>query len=329
MVPAPKRDSEPPPEPSIEEQPGAEVVTIAASPLAAHAGERIADEYELIEHYGAGPLGDTYRAEDATGAEVALKVIAHELVPTAGERRAMVSSLGVLCRAQRSDALALPTRVGEHESRVYVVAPWVRGRSLRRVLAAYRDAGKTVPPGESLGIIECVVATLNELHRHFAHGALYPESVQLTLDGRVVLTDVGLVSAVKRGRVVDHFERFPDVMPYLSPDVRGGKAPSAASDLYALGALSSELLTGNPASGFTRTAGAVLPGFPPEVPRALEELGALRAAERASALPMLLEGLRAHIEKRAMPPTRLPAREGRTELMPAVTVPKKPRPPRG
>ena len=153
--------------------------------------------------------------------------------------------------------------------------------------------------------------------------AEFPESVQLTLDKRVVLTDVGVVGAVKRGRVVDHFERYSDVMPYLSPELRGGKLPSASSDLYALGALASELLTGDPASGITRTAGAVLPGYPPEVALALECLGALTIEERVAALPLLLGGLRSHIEGRAMPPTRLPAREGRTELMPAVPPPPK------
>jgi serine/threonine protein kinase len=228
--------------------------------------------------------------------------------------------------------VAVPIASGMDENVVWVVSRWVRGRSLRRTLGAYRDAGQAVTYAEALGILEGVALALRELHALCPHGALYPESVQIGRDGKIVLTDVGIAASAPRARLIEHFERFPDVMAYLSPEIRGGKRPSAASDLYALGALASELLTGDPGAGAAGIAGVMMKGLPPEIDRALQGLAALKANERAAALPLLLNALARAVGERAVPQTaQLPRRRAPTDVMPAVPeIPMRgPRPRRG
>jgi serine/threonine-protein kinase len=295
-----------------------EVVTLATPPVGVASGERVAGRYTIVEHYGAGPLGHTYRAQDAQGTPVALKVVAHDLAPTPAEREKLLTDVRKLV-GQSMPSIAVPQEVALAGNVVCIVSPWVPGRSLRRVLGAYRDAGRAMPLDEVLGVLEGVVQALRQLHVWGAHGAIYPESVQIRHDGPVVLTDAGIAGAVARGRVMDHFERYPDVIPYLSPEIRGGRVSSAGSDLYALGALASELLTGDPGVAAAGIAGPMLGDLPSEIGTALAELVALERARRAAALPVLLEALARAVGVRTVPATAaLPTQRGRTDVWPVV-----------
>lgn len=302
-----------------------EVVTYAKPPLLLASGDSVAGLYRIEEHYGAGPLGHTFRAFDATGGRVAVKIVSHQLVPTIAERQSMVAEVQKLV-GQNFSRVATPVDAGIENGAVYVVSPWVNGRSLRRVLGAYRDAGRVTPPEEILGIIEGVVLALRQLHTVAAHGALYPESVQISKEGTVVLTDAGIAGGVARARLIDHYEGYPDVMPYLSPEIRGGKHSSAGSDLYSVGALASELLTGDPGAAAAGIAGPMMPGYPKEIDAALQGLVALKSARRAAALPALVSGLASVIASKSVPLTSaLPRRRAPTEMSPPVVELPRPR----
>src|SRR4051812_31740775 len=120
--------------------PGGEVVTLAVPPVSAASGDTFSGQYTLVELYGAGPLGHAYRAKDTTGANVAVKVIARELFPTAHERQNLVNEISKLAGREMPN-IAVPLDAGIEGPIAFVVTSWVRGRSLRRVLGAYRDAG--------------------------------------------------------------------------------------------------------------------------------------------------------------------------------------------
>ena len=277
----------------------AEVVTLARPPLLLASGESIGCLYTILEHFGSGPLGHTYRAHDHQGARVAVKVIHRELVPTAAERAHFVSEVSKLV-GRSILRVATPLDAGVDGEVAFVVSPWVKGRSLRSVLGAYREAGHTTPPDEVLGVLEGVALPLQQLHSIAAHGAVYPESVQIGSDGRVFLADAGLVGAAPRARLIEHYGRHPEVLEYLSPELRAGKPASGGSDLYALGALASELLTGEPGAAAAGIS-AMLRAFPREVDESLRGLVAGRAAIRAAALPALLRALGRAIRDRSIP----------------------------
>ncbi len=304
---------------SRKKPPATEILTLATPPAPLASGDVLDERFVMIEQYGAGPLGCTYRARDLEGGgKVAVKIIAHEVAPTAQERANLVSELDKLI-GRYMDRVAVPIHAGVVGQYAYVASPWVEGRSLRRVLGAYRDAGRAVSPGEALGILDGVVLALRQLHQVTAHGALYPESVQIGAGGKVMLSDAGIASALKRARLVEHFERYTDVMPYLSPEQRNGKASNAGSDLYALGALASELLTGDAGAAAAGIAGAMLNGLPRDVEAALAGLVSGRSAKRASALPTLLSALGRVAGMKSVPMIdALPSARGRTDVMPAA-----------
>ena len=298
-----------------------EIVTLATPPAPLASGDVLADRYTVVELYGAGPLGHTYRARDIDGEKVAIKVVAHEIAPTAGERTHLVGEIQKLL-GREMNRIAAPYDAFVSGTRAYVASPWIEGQSLRRVLGAYRDAGRVLNLQEALGVIDGVVVALRQLHQVTAHGALYPESVQVSASGKILLSDSGIAAAVKRARLIEHFERYPDVLPYLAPEVRGGKASNAGADLFALGALASELLTGDPSAAAAGIAGPMLEGLPTEVEGALVGLAALRSAKRAAALPALINALTRAAGSKCVPMIdALPKARARTDVMPVAELP--------
>lgn len=270
-----------------DDEPLAEVTL--ARPAAPYAsGDKVADRYLVLEAYGTGALGTTYRARDEGGQSVAVKVVPHALLPTSPERDAFVAALAQL-KGRAMQRVALPLDAGvDAGGVVFVVSRWVWGASLRRVLRAYRAAERRLEPDQSLGVLQGVASALRELHMVSSHGALYPESIQITSDG-VVLTDAAIASAIPPMRFVAHMEHHSEVLPYLAPEVRVGKRGNAGADLFGLGALAADLLFGDPMA--CSLAGVKLPNTPPELEEALRALVSAHPAKRAGALPHVLERL--------------------------------------
>jgi|LNFM01.1.fsa_nt_gb serine/threonine protein kinase len=295
-----------------------ETLTLAAPPVPLASGDKIAGRYTIVELYGAGPLGYAFRATDRDNRSVAVKVLHPSLVPTEREKHAALSELEKLT-VHTMRGVALPIDVGTTETTskfAYVVSPWVQGRSLRRVLGAFRDAGIELPASDVHGILAGVVEGLRELHASFVHGAVYPESVQITADSRVILTDAAIVRTIARARWIEHLEYFPDVQPYVSPELHRGKPMTASSDLWAVGALASELLTGHAASVREGIAPAMLSSWPATVAEALADMVAAKVGMRATALPVLLREIAKAIPARTLPRTGdLPAQRARTEVI--------------
>lgn len=265
-----------------------EVVTLARPAAPYASGDLVADEYTVLEAYGTGALGTTYRARDGSGNAVAVKVLSPALLPTSVERDAFVASIAQL-KGRAMQRVALPIDAGiDAGATVFVVSRWVFGASLRRLLRAYRAAERKLEIDQALGVLQGVATALRELHTVSSHGALYPESVQITAD-TVELTDPAIAAAVPPGRFAAHMTHHPEVMAYLAPEVRAGKRSNAGADLYGLGALASELLFNEPMA--TTIAGSKLPDATPELEEALRALVSSHPTKRAGALPLVLERL--------------------------------------
>ncbi|MFO0601984.1 MAG: inactive serine/threonine-protein kinase VRK3 [Polyangiales bacterium] len=290
---------------------GIDLVTFARPAAPYASGDRVAGRYEVIEAYGAGPLGTTYRARDRDGRAVAVKVLPHALLPTVDARDGFVASFRHLC-GRAFERVAMPTDVGiDAGAVVFVVSPWVFGASLRRILRAYRAAERRLEPDQGLGVLQGVAAALRELHTVSSHGAVYPENVQVTANS-VVLTDAALAAAVPPARLAEHLARFADVLPYLAPEVRAGKRTSAGADLHGVGVLASELLYGDPVA--TSATGVVLPATAPELEEALRALVSAQAPTRAGALPLALERLLRFAGPASLPPyAPLPSPSAKSE----------------
>ncbi|MDO9019443.1 MAG: protein kinase [Myxococcales bacterium] len=270
-----------------------------ARPAAPYAsGDRVVGRYRILEAHGSGPLGTTYRAHDPTGRTMAVKVLPAALFPGDTERREFVERYGQLCGRTLPNA-SLPVEVGVDNDVIFVASTWVYGASLRSIVRAYRAADRRLERDQVLGVLRGVSDALRALHSMTTHGAVYPENVSVTADA-VVLLDPGLAAALPPRRYVERVERAPEVWPYIAPELRVGKRANPGADLFALGALASELLTGDPAR--SASADFTAPDLGAALESALRAAVSAQASRRVSALPELLAGLAQIAGEASLPP---------------------------
>ena len=133
-------------------------------------------------------------------------------------------------------------------SRIYMVMEWVEGRLLRQALA---DHGK-LPPERAIRIAIAICDALDYIHRNgVVHRDLKPENIMVDAEDRIKLIDFGI--AGKEGARRLTFAKLSQVMgtpDYISPEQVQGKRGDGRSDIYSLGVMLYEMLTGQtPFSG--------------------------------------------------------------------------------
>ena len=197
---------------------------------------RLADRYRLVEQIGSGGMGRIYRAHDERlDRDVAIKL----LEPDADAADVSASEARAAARLAHP-GLAQVFDVGRQHGLEYIVMELVRGRSLREVLAARRR----LSPAESVSIGAQLADALAHAHRHgVVHCDVKPRNVMLTPDGTVKLLDFGIAQGTGTTRTLPLGE-IRGSAAYLSPEQVRGERPDGRSDVYALGALLFELLTG-------------------------------------------------------------------------------------
>jgi len=136
----------------------------------------------------------------------------------------------------------------DERSQVYMVMEWVEGRLLRKVL---NDAGK-LPTERAVRIALNICQALEYVHSNgVAHRDLKPENIMLDPDDNIKIIDFGIAASTDARRLT--FAKFTQTMgtpDYISPEQVKGKRGDARSDLYALGVMLYEMLTGKvPFSG--------------------------------------------------------------------------------
>jgi TolB-like protein/Flp pilus assembly protein TadD/predicted Ser/Thr protein kinase len=204
-------------------------------------GRQIA-HYRVTTELGSGGMGTVYRAEDTRlGRPVAIKVPRSESMADTAERARFLREARVASALDHPNIVVLYD-VGEVDGQVFLAMQYVEGRTLRERLAQ-----GPVPPAEALAIGRAVADALAHAHgRGVVHRDIKPENVLLCEDGRVKVADFGIATwsgeASARSTVA-----LAGTPAYLAPEILRGERASAASDLYALGAVLHELLSGTPA----------------------------------------------------------------------------------
>jgi serine/threonine protein kinase len=204
----------------------------------------VAERYEIRGLVGPRPLGTLYRAVDREiGVEVALRVIAPELLPDEAARQAFVGRLG------RSKVLNHAHLVRLYEVRasgdeVFVAVQWAPGTPLSEMLKK-----SVLNTGDTRQILSQVAAAMAHAHAQgVVLGDVRAETVMLMkTDGRddVKVANVGIAPALPRGRFLEAM-RGTAGFERLAPEVRAGMQADARADVWALAALAVELTTGAP-----------------------------------------------------------------------------------
>jgi tetratricopeptide (TPR) repeat protein/tRNA A-37 threonylcarbamoyl transferase component Bud32 len=199
--------------------------------------------YELLGELGRGGMGVVYKArQKALDRVVALKMILSGGHASAAERQRFFQEAEAVARLQHPNIVQVYD-VGEHEGLPYFSLEFCAGGSLAQKLA-----GTPLPPAESAALVQTLARAMEAAHlRDLVHRDVKPANVLLTTDGTPKITDFGLAKrldetgATASGAVLG----TPSYMP---PEQAGGKSHEVGplADVYALGAVLYELLTGRP-----------------------------------------------------------------------------------
>jgi beta-lactam-binding protein with PASTA domain len=218
-------------------------MTQAAAPGEAAGGHpfvTLDGRYHVVERIAAGGMGEVFRAHDAVlSREVAVKVLHRSLAsdPSFVERFRR--------EARAAATLNHPNIVavydwGSVEGIYYMVMEYVRGRSVRDVL----NASVRLAPAQAADVVRQTLRALEHAHaKGIVHRDLKPENILVTPDGVVKLTDLGLARAFADGRA-SRTGAVTGTVQYLAPEQIRGEPADPRSDLYSLGIVTYELLTG-------------------------------------------------------------------------------------
>lgn len=205
-------------------------------------GARLGGRYEIRSLLGQGGMADVYSAHDSVlGRTVAVKILRGSLT---SESRALARFRE---EAEAAAALAHPNIVslfdiGTDGGVPFIVMELVPGETLSEVI--WREA--PVPPERAAEIAEAVADALGFAHAAgIVHRDIKPGNIMLTPWGHVKVLDFGIARALSRARLTSSLE-LRGTAEYLSPEQARGADLDGRSDIYSLGAVMFEMLTGRP-----------------------------------------------------------------------------------
>lgn len=228
-------------------------------------GEVIAERYELEELVGTGGMSSVYRARDQLlERHVALKV----LHPHYGDDDEYVERFRREARAVAQ--LSHPHIVtvidrGEDDGQQYIVFEYVDGENLKQLL----ERNGPLPTRRAVELACEIADALAFAHEHgLVHRDVKPQNVLLTPDGNAKVTDFGIARSLDVEHGVTQTGTVLGTSNYLSPEQAGGKPTTQATDVYSLGVVLYELLTGEvpfPGENFVAVAMRHINEPPPDV----------------------------------------------------------------
>jgi eukaryotic-like serine/threonine-protein kinase len=204
----------------------------------------LADRYRLERELGAGGMATVYLAQDLKhDRKVAVKVLRPELAAVIGADR-FLSEIRTTANLQHPHILPLFDS-GSADGFLFYVMPLIEGESLRDRL----NREKQLPIAEAVRLASEVASALHYAHRHgVIHRDIKPENVLLH-DGQALVADFGIALAASKagGSRMTETGMSLGTPHYMSPEqAMGEREITAASDVYALGAMTYEMLLGEP-----------------------------------------------------------------------------------
>jgi eukaryotic-like serine/threonine-protein kinase len=203
-------------------------------------GYKVNDRYEIIKTIGEGGMANVYLAYDTIlDRNVAVKILRGDLA----------SDDKFVRRFQReaisASSLSHPNivemyDVGEDDGKYYIVMEYVNGKTLKNLI---KKRGKLVLP-EIIDIMLQLTSGIAHAHdSYIIHRDIKPQNIMILDDGMVKITDFGIAMAVNANEITQTNSVMGSVH-YLPPEQANGSGSTIKSDIYSLGILMFELLTG-------------------------------------------------------------------------------------
>ena len=246
--------------------------------MALAAGIRLGP-YEIVAPLGAGGMGEVYRARDTRlGREVAVKVLPNAYSADPERMRRFEQEARAAATLNHPNILAIYD-IGTHEGAPYVVFELLDGATLRE-----RLAGGAIPQRKAVEYALDIARGLAAAHaKGIAHRDLKPENLFVTREGRVKILDFGLAKLTRPDAADAGRSKAPTIgidtdpgmilgtVGYMAPEQVRGEPADHRADIFALGAILHEMLSGR--RPFRRdtaveTMNAILKEDPPDLSRA-------------------------------------------------------------
>ena len=236
--------------------------------------------YRIVRELGRGAMATVYLAvQESLGREVALKLLAPELAedPIAAER--FIREARTAARLEHRHIVGVH-EVGKHGGQPYLSMEYMPGDSI---------AGGSLPPAQALQIVREIALALDHAHRQgVVHRDVKPDNILRRADGSCALADFGIARTADPGMKLTQDGMTVGTPHYMSPEQVQGQELDGRSDLYSLGVVLYQLLTGElPYRGTDgwnigmQHISAPRPTLPPAVQRFQPLIDALMAEDPA------------------------------------------------
>ena len=238
--------------------------------------------FKILEPLGSGGLGDVYRARDTNlGRTVALKVLPPRIT-TDGDLLDALHATAVRLMQLSHPNIAMLFEIGEDETRKFMVFEFVQGQPLGALIN-----GRPLQLRRALEFGINLADALADAHgADMIHGDIRPDTIMITPKDRAKFMNFGLARYTAGGAA-----RLTPESPYVSPEELAGQPADARSDIYSLGAVMIEMITGR-----RRARGLVLTGLSetalPELEQMISRMLAANVEHRAQSAATVAAELR-------------------------------------
>jgi len=306
------------------------------SDLLAQLQGSLPERYQVSREVGRGGMATVFLARDTKhDRDVALKVLHPDLAATLGPER-FLREIKVAARLNHPHIVPLHDS-GQAGDLLYYVMPFVDGESLR----AHMARAGSLPLDEAVEIARDVAAALDYAHRQqVVHRDIKPENVMMH-EGEAMVTDFGIAKAVRAAGAENITQTGVAIgtPAYMSPEQASGeREPDGRSDIYSLGCMLYEMLTGQPPFTGPTAQAMITKRFlepppsararrsevPPDLDRALTQAMARQPDDRFETAALLAHALSGHTGKtppETLPTTEAPASAGKSiAVLPFVNM---------
>jgi eukaryotic-like serine/threonine-protein kinase len=200
------------------------------------------ERYEVESRIGAGGMAEVWRGHDRVlNRTVAIKT----LLPQFARDGSFVDRFRR--EAQAAARLNHPGIVSVYDSgdgnQPFIVMQYIEGRTL----ADFLESGKKLPPMQAAQIAQEIAEALAVAHTHgVIHRDIKPANVMVTRDGKILVMDFGIARLIAGPETAPQTSAVMGTASYLSPEQAQGQPVDARTDIYSLGAVLYEMLTGRP-----------------------------------------------------------------------------------
>ncbi|MEJ2736342.1 MAG: serine/threonine-protein kinase [Anaerolineae bacterium] len=196
--------------------------------------------YQILAEIGRGGMAVVYRAyQPSLNREVAIKVLPPQFTFDQQFIQRFVREAQTAARLRHRHIIVIHD-VAEQDGLHYIVMDFLQGRTLRQLI----EEEGALPPARVARIVEQIASALDYAHRrNFVHRDVKPDNIFVDQGDQVTLTDFGIAKAAS-GTQLTRTGMLVGTPQYMSPEQARGDAVGPAADIYALGIVAYQMLSG-------------------------------------------------------------------------------------